>query len=414
MKALVLLIDGAADWPIEALGGRTPLEAAEHPAMDALARSAGLFGLTRTIPDGLPAGSDVANLSVFGFDPTLCYSGRSPLEAASLGVSMAKDDVAYRMNLVTLSKADEPETASLRDYSAGEMTTTEARQLVDALRDALGSEAERVLGVPFGGRGLSLYDGFSYRHICMLHHAKTGAKLTPPHDISGKPVASYWPKGENADILNALSRLSLRVFADHPVNIARRAKGQNTADCAWFWGEGTKPAIPSFYERYGVKGAVVSAVDLIFGIGRAAGMRTIHVEGATGTFESDFAKKAEAAWNAFTENELVYLHMEGPDECGHHGQLREKILCLERIDRLAVSPLLTRLLEQGEPYSVLLMPDHPTPLKVMTHVAEPVPFALYHRGDDERRSARFTEADARATGLSFGDAYRLMPLLLKI
>ena len=387
MKLAVILGDGMADWAVDELGGKTPLEVAHHPYMDLFARD-GEFGLVKTVPDGMKPGSDTANLSVFGYDPLRYYSGRSPLEAASLGIDLADTDVTYRCNLVTLSNEANIADTTMIDYSAGEISTEEARELIEFLDARLSSE------------GVRLYPGFSYRHCLVLNDAETGAELTPPHDFTGKPVAGRLPSGVNADLLMHWMETAFALLQDHPVNQARVAAGKNPANAIWFWGEGRRPALAPFLEKTGLHGAVISAVDLIQGIGRCAGMEVVKVEGATGTYDTNFAGKAAAAVDVLSRGaDYVYLHIEAADECGHHGQVKEKVYSIEQIDRQVIQPVFDYLESCGEDYAILVLPDHPTPLKNRTHSAEPVPYALYRKGDHDGRSVRYTESDAMTTGI---------------
>ena len=416
MKYLVLLGDGMADWPVPALGGRTPLDAAAHPHMDFLARNA-ICGLARTVPEGMPPGSDTANLSVFGYDPEVYYSGRSPLEAVNMGIDLGLKDVTYRANTVTLT-GDTLESAVMADYSAGELPSAESHVLIaDLARELFGQDGGRTQGsaptalARQGSR--ELYPGVSYRHCLVLRDAEDGALLTPPHDISGRPVGDFLPKGRNAELLRGLMERSFAFLRRHPLNLDREKRGLNPANCLWFWGEGRKPALPSFPEKYGIRGGVISAVDLLHGIGRCAGLVSIPVDGViTGNWHTDFAAKARAAAAAFDEMDFVYLHIEAPDECGHHGELREKIWSIEQIDAQVLGPILTALRARDEDFAVLLMPDHPTPMATRTHAPDPVPFALY----DSRRRAhgaeRFTEACCAASGLFVPRACTLMDHLM--
>ncbi len=401
MKYAVVLGDGMADWPVKELGGETPLDVAKHPYMDKLAQG-GLFGLVKTVPDGMKPGSDTANLSVFGYDPRAYYTGRSPLEAMSLGIALDERDVTYRCNLVTLAGSGALEETVMQDYSAGEISTEEAKELVSFLNERLKSD------------GVELYPGFSYRHCFVLRNAEDGAELTPPHDISGQPVKGRLPRGTNGALLMRWMESAFALLKDHPVNAARVAAGKNPANAIWFWGEGRKPALMPFYEKTGLKGAVISAVDLIQGIGRCAGMDVIKVAGATGTFETNFAGKGRAAIDAFSRGiDYVYIHMEAPDECGHHGQLKEKIYSIEQIDEKVLGPVFEYLESSGEDYRILLLPDHPTPLEIKTHCADPVPFALYRKGDAAGRAVRYNERDAKSTGVFQADGYELIDRMRK-
>ena len=396
MKLAVILGDGMADWPVEELGGKTPLDVAKHPFMDQFAQD-GAFGLVKTVPDGMKPGSDTANLSVFGYDPNRYYSGRSPLEAASLGIDLAQTDVTYRCNLVTLSQEGDIADSTMIDYSAGEISTEEARELILFLDQKLGQE------------GIRLYSGFSYRHCLVLKDAETGAELIPPHDFTGKPVSGKLPSGANEALLMRWMKAAYELLKDHPVNLARVAAGKNPANAIWFWGEGRRPALTPFLEKTGLKGAVISAVDLIQGIGRCAEMEVVKVEGATGTFETNFAGKAAAAIDVLSRGaDFVYVHIEAADECGHHGQLKEKIYSIEQIDLQVIKPIYEYLEGCGEDYAILVLPDHPTPLKIRTHSSDPVPFALYRKGDCARKVCRYTESDAKATGLYEPEGFRLV------
>lgn len=402
MKFAVILGDGMADWPVEELGGKTPLEAAHHPMMDQLA-SDGEFGLVKTVPDGMKPGSDTANLSVFGYDPKRYYSGRSPLEAASLGISLSDSDVTYRCNLVTLSDAADIADTTMIDYSAGEISTEEARELILYLDERLASE------------GVRLYPGFSYRHCLVLNRAQTGAELTPPHDFSGKPVEGKLPQGDNAQLLMRWMKEAFLLLKDHPINVSRIAAGKNPANAIWFWGEGRKPALTPFLKKTGLKGAVISAVDLIQGIGKCAEMEVVKVEGATGTYETNFSGKAAAAVDVLARGaDYVYVHIEAADECGHHGQLKEKIYSIEQIDAKVLKPIYDYLESTGEDYVILVLPDHPTPLKIRTHSAEPVPFALYRKGDAAGKPLRYTENDAKITGVYVDAGHRLIDRMQRV
>lgn len=401
MKTVVFLGDGMADRPVAELDGMTPLEKARTPHMDMLAQN-GLFGLARTVPEGMPPGSDTANLSVFGYDPRKWYTGRSPLEAVSMGIDLSDTDVTYRCNFVTLSRAESIEDAVMDDYSAGEVSTQEAAELVD------------FLNVRFHTARTHLFPGISYRHCFVHYDAETGAILTPPHDISHRPVRDFLPQGQYAGLLRAMMEYSYEVLRDHPVNQRREAEGKSPANAVWLWGEGRKPSLPSFQELYGLRGAVISAVDLVQGIGLCAGLRTIKVPGATGNYHTDFAAKGTAAVEALRQgDDFVYIHVEAPDECGHRREVNEKVYAIEQIDEKIVGPVLEYLNGCGEEYAVLLMPDHPTPLDLMTHTADPVPFTLYRSGDCGLASRRFTERQAAETGVFVPEAHVLMERLIK-
>ena len=402
MKYVIVLIDGAADYPVPSLGDRTPLEAANTPHMDSLA-ARGVCGIVKTVPDGVSAGSDTANLSVLGYDPTRCYTGRSPLEAVSMGIRLADDDVAMRCNLVTLSDTERYEDAVMADYSSGEITTEESRALIQAVNAELGTDTIR------------LYPGVSYRHCLVLSHAETGTDCTPPHDISGRPIAEYLPKGRYGDLLLDMMKRSREILRNHPVNVSRRARGLNPATSCWFWGEGRRPALDPFAALHGLSGTVISAVDLIKGIGLCAGFESIDVPDVTGTLDTNYEGKAAAAVDALRRGrEFVYIHLEGPDECGHHADPTGKVTALERIDARILAPVLEELERSGEDYTVMVLPDHPTPVSTMTHARDAVPFALYRSGDVPGGYAapRYCETAAAATGLYLPDGPSLMRFFL--
>ena len=401
MKYVVFLGDGMADRPVPQLDGRTPLEAASHPNMDRLA-SDGLYGLARTVPFGMKPGSDVANLSVMGFDPEIYYTGRSPLEAASIGIDFTEEDVTYRCNFVTLSDPENFDAATMDDYCAGEITSEEAAQLVEVINEKFGTDT------------VHLYPGVSYRQCLVLRNAETGVETTQPHDIPGQLVGDKLPTGTNSELMREIMAYAGKTFPKHPVNLARVAAGKHPANMTWFWGEGRKPALKPYEELYGVKGAVISAVDLIQGIGKCADMRVIKVEGATGNYHTDFAAKGRAAIEALeTGCDYVYIHVEAADECGHQYQIKEKVWSIEQIDEKVVAPVMEYLRNCGEDYAVLLMPDHPTPLDIRTHTADPVPFVLYRSTDVHREETiRYTEKNATDTGVFVEQAYRLTDMLL--
>ena len=404
MKYIVILGDGMADRPLAELGGKTPLEAANIPHMDYLAQH-GAVGMAKTIPDGMHPGSDSANLSVLGYVPARYYSGRSPLEAVSMGVELKPDDVALRCNLVTLSGEPNFEDKTMLDYSSSEISTEEAAELIGYLQKNLFDERDA---------DLQLYAGISYRHCLVMNHAQTGTALTPPHDILSQPIRAYLPGGRYGERLLALERRSYALLSGHPVNQARVAKGENPANACWFWGEGTRPALSPFEELYGLKGGVVCAVDLIKGIGLCAGMRVPHVEGATGAKRTDFAAKGRAALELLQDGcDLVYIHIEAPDECGHAADTACKIEAIESIDRLVLGYLMEELNKAGEAYCMLLTPDHPTPIALRTHTADPVPFVLYcSERDSAPSAAAYTEAAAAATGLYLSEGPMLMEKLV--
>ena len=401
-KYIVILGDGMADMPVDALGGKTPLEVARKPHIDALC-SKGESGLVKTVPDGMKPGSDVANLAVMGYPPAQYYSGRSPLEALNMGVDLADDDIAVRCNLVTLSDDEPYERKTMVDYSAGEISNAEAKELIEFIQSKL------------GGHGVDFYNGVSYRHCMVKHHASLGTELTPPHDISDKCIDGHLPSGLYGEEMSAMMKKSFELLKDHPVNLARIAAGKHPANSIWLWGEGTRPALKPFEQTFGLKGAVISAVDLVKGIGVGAKMRIIDVPGATGTYETDFDGKARAAIDALLDkgDDYVYLHMEAPDECGHQGDLEHKILSIELIDDKVVGPICAALNAAAVPFSMLIMPDHPTPLKLKTHTSDPVPFVLYV-SDDEKTGApdKMCEKTAAATGVYYPDSRKLISKFL--
>jgi len=400
MKYVVLLGDGMADSPLPVLSGMTPLEAANKPNMDFLARN-GDMGLVKTIPDGMPPGSDVANLSVFGYEPDLYYTGRSPLEAASMGISMADTDIALRCNLVTLSPEDSYEEKTMVDYSSGEITTKEAHELIKTIAAELNSEF------------FSFYAGVSYRHCLIWKNGEDGVLFTPPHDISGKKIASFLPKGEKSNVFISLMKQSEKILKNHPVNLLRKKNGLNPASSIWLWGQGKKPKLDQFGKKYNLTGSVISAVDLIHGIGILAGLKPVHVEGATGNLHTNYTGKAKAALEELENgSDFVYIHVEAPDECGHQGLVQEKIQSIEKIDSELLSPLLEGLAKWD--YSILLLPDHPTPIPIKTHSREPVPFVIYRNTGCKSSSntLRFTEKDAASTGVFIEHGHTLIDRLL--
>ena len=396
MKYIVLLGDGMSDEKLEELGGKTPLQVAKTPHMDFMARS-GKIGLARTVPNGLPPGSDVANLSVFGYDPVSCYTGRSPLEAASMGVKLGPDDVAFRVNLVNL----QPHGGKLymQDYSAGHISSADGRELIEELQKHLGDDE------------FQFYPGVGYRHLLVWRNGKDRITATPPHDITGKNIVDYLPKGEGAEQLINLMNSSQMLFHNHPQYKRRLAENQHPANSIWLWGQGKSPRIDTFADKFGLSGAVISAVDLIKGIGVYAGLDIINVPGATGYIDTNYRGKAAAALDALVEKDYVYLHVEAPDEASHSGKLEDKIRAIEDFDALVVGPVLEGMKKFGS-YRVLCTPDHPTPVKLMTHTSEPVPFILYSGEESPNESvAGYDEESAAASGLFVEEGYKLMEML---
>ncbi|MBR5452019.1 MAG: cofactor-independent phosphoglycerate mutase [Clostridia bacterium] len=385
MKYLVLLCDGMADRPFDALGGKTPMQLAKKPNMDKLAKSSEL-GICKTVAAGLKPGSDVANLSVMGYDPMECYTGRSPLEAASIGVDMKDTDVMLRTNLVTLSDEENYEDKTMVDYCAGDISTEEAAEIIKSVDEF------------FGGKKFKFYPGVSYRHCLVVDNGTTElGNMTPPHDISGRVVGEYLSKSENAAELVDMMKQSYDFLKNHPVNLKRVAEGKRPANSIWLWGEGRKPALENFYEKFGKKCGVVSAVDLIKGIGILSGMELAEVEGATGYIDTNFSGKKDAALKLFENNDLVYVHIEAPDECGHRGEAENKVKAIELIDELVLGPILEHF--EGKDLRVLIMPDHPTPLEIKTHSSDPVPYLLYDSKNTKKGAETFTEETAAATGI---------------
>ena len=397
MKYIVVLGDGMADYGVDEFGGKTVLDVADKPNMDYMSAH-GELGLVKTVLDGMKPGSDVANLSVMGYDTRKCYSGRSPLEAASIGVKLRDNDVTFRTNLVTLSDDEPYENKTMVDYSAGEISTEEAAQLIDAVEKELHTDM------------LHFYSGVSYRHLLVWEGGSLKVQLTPPHDISDKRITDYLPKGENADRLLEMMKKSERILKNHPVNKKRIAEGKNPATSIWIWGEGSKPQLENFEEKYGLKANVISAVDLIKGIAICAGMKSIDVEGATGNWDTNFDGKAQAAFDALTKDgaDLVYIHMEAPDECGHQGNADKKKLSVELIDQKVVGFLRNRLKKEQIEYKMLILPDHPTPISLKTHVSDPVPYVIYKSDESNASGLSYNEKNAKETGIYIDKGHDLM------
>ncbi|MBR2488922.1 MAG: cofactor-independent phosphoglycerate mutase [Clostridia bacterium] len=402
MKYLVLLCDGMADTPNSALNGKTPMELANKPFMDKLATTAEV-GMCRTVAAGLKPGSDVANLSVMGYDPKICYTGRSPLEAASIGVDLKDTDVALRCNIVTLSDEENYSDKRMVDYCAGDISTEEAHEIIKTVEETLGNEIYKF------------YGGVSYRHCLVVDNGTTDlGNMTPPHDISGKVIGEYLSDSENAAPLIDLMIKSYDILKDHPVNKKRIAEGKNPANSIWLWGEGRKPALENFEEKNCVSACVVSAVDLLKGIGICSGMQTPQVAGSTGYLDTNFEGKTKAGIEAFKNGtDLVYLHFEAPDECGHRGEAENKVKAIEYIDSRSLKLMLEYLDSCGESYRILIMPDHPTPLDTMTHSSEPVPFMIYDSEKAQKGVETFTEATAKSTGIFVEHGPDIMNRLLQ-
>lgn len=407
MKYVLVLCDGMADYPVDSLGGKTPLEAAHTPNMDSLAQTAQI-GLVKTIPDGMTPGSDVANLGALGFDARSCYTGRSPLEALSIGIDMKTDDLAVRTNLVTLSDDEPFEDKIMIDYSAGEISDDEARELMACVKDNLSSD------------GFKFYTGASYRNCLIASHQKAEDDLTPPHDISERRIGEYLPKGPLGKDLTSFIYNSYQLLKDHPVNLRRIARGENPANAIWFWGEGTKPSIPNFEDIYDKKGVMISAVDLLKGIAVGCGMTSIDVEGATGTLDTNFEGKAQAAIDALDDGaDFCFVHIEATDECGHQGDAEGKIKAIEFIDEKIISPIVSHFAENGEDLTMLVMPDHYTPVSLRKHCSDPVPYMLFSTkiakaydsictGKEELFMRTFSEKSAKESGVYYEKPWQLI------
>lgn len=396
MKYLILVPDGAGDEPIESLGGKTPLEAADMPMINEMA-SKGQVGMVKTIPPGVAPGSDAANLSVMGYDPSVYLTGRSPLEAASIGIDMSDTDVAFRVNLITLTGSGAYEDLTITDHSSGDITTEEADQMIQAVNEAFADDRIRF------------YTGVSYRHCMIVHNGSTDYELTPPHDVLTQKVGDHLPKGEDSEFLTNMMKKSYEILKDHPVNQARIARGLNPANTIWIWGQGRKPSLSSFYDKYGIKGTAISAVDLIKGIAICAGLNSVDVEGATGTLHTNFDGKAQAAIREYKDGkDFVYMHLEGPDECSHQGDMEGKLECMNSIDQKVLKPIVRYLRQAGEEFRVLIVPDHRTPLAIRTHSADPVPYVIYDSRYEqpEDKSRQFNEKSA-AAGTYFDSGYAL-------
>jgi len=404
-KYIVLLGDGMADRPLAELDGKTPLMAARTPNMDRIA-SEGVLGLVRTIPEGMPLGSDVANLAVLGYDPGQIYTGRSPIEAAGMGVELGPGDVAYRCNLVTLGKGDprDPDTdlagkldpdLIMVDFAGGHPRVEEANDIMAALSDGL------------GGDGIEFHTGVSYRHLMVWRNGLDDLEVTPPHDLTDKAISEGWPTGDAADRVLDLMNRSVTLLADHPVNARRMAEGKKPINTIWLWGQGLKPGMRDFREVYALEGAMITAVDLLRGLAVSIGFDVIDVPGATGYLDTNFEGKAAAALDALKTVDIVYLHVEAPDEAAHSGSVPDKIQAIEDFDSRVVGPVLDGLKELG-PHRVLLMPDHATPIETKTHSGDPVPFAIYDSDISNGSGGDYDETSAAATGIHIENGHELM------
>lgn len=400
MKYIVIVPDGAADNPIEELGGKTPLQVANTPNMDFLA-SCGIAGSVRNIPKGFPPGSDVANLSILGYDPRVYYTGRAPLEAVSMGLTLSKNDIAYRCNLVTLNFLDKKQIL-MDDYSAGHISSEEAKILIEEIDIKLGSET------------LRFYPGVSYRHIMVWKDGSEDVECTPPHDITGKEISRYLPIGKNASFLKELIFKSSEILKEHPVNKKRISEGKKPANSIWLWGQGRTPDLPNYRDKYNITGALISAVDLTKGLGMLAGFHIINVPGATGWIDTNYDGKASYGLNALERVDFVYIHIEAPDEAGHQGDYKLKIKAIEDIDRIVVGRIIREAKERFKDFKILLLPDHPTPVGLRTHTSEPVPFVIYDgkdRGVDRKRN--FSEDILLSPDIHLEDGFKLMDIFLK-
>jgi len=396
MKYAVLIGDGMADYPIEKLGGRTILQAARTPAMDSIA-ARGRTGLAQTVPDGFPPGSDVANMSIIGYDPAAYYSGRAPLEAASMGVALEADDVAFRCNLITI------ENGMIKDYSAGHISSDEAEILIDTLDYELKTEKVRF------------YPGISYRHLIVAgNNLGAETECTPPHDITGESKDSYLPGGKDGEFFSGLIEASTVVLELHPVNLRRVQEGKNPANSIWVWGQGYAPKFKSFQELYGKKGAIISAVDLLKGIGIYAGLDVIEVPGATGYLDTNYEGKASAAIEVLKTRDLVFVHVEAPDEAGHEGSIDKKLQAVEDFDSRIVGPILKHAEASDEPFTILVLPDHPTPVSIKTHTRDPIPFAVYRTDNaDPDGVETFDEESVKKGSMGLVKASDLIGIIVK-
>ena len=398
MKYVIVLGDGMADRPIEKLGGMTPLEYAKTPQMDALA-AAGEIGMVHTIPEGMSPGSDTANLSVLGYDPKIYYSGRSPLEALSIGVDMKPTDVSLRCNIVTLSEEEEKyEDKKIVDHSSGEISTEEAAILIEAVKKELETDIYK------------LYVGTSYRHLLIWEQGQV-ADLTPPHDVLGQTIGQYLPED---GVLKEMMKKSYQILVNHPINIERKNKGLNPANSCWFWGAGTRPSLSSFQEKTGLQGAMISAVDLLKGIAVGASMKNITVEGANGGLNTNYEGKAQAAVAAMTKEgcDFVYVHLEAPDEMGHQGSVERKVQAIENLDARVIAPIKDGLEQAGTDFRMLVMPDHPTPIALRTHTGDSVPYLLYDSTKIQQNSWKYNEKEAEQSGHSIDKGCEMIDYLI--
>ncbi len=395
MKYVILLGDGMADYPTDKLGGKTPLQCAFTPHLDQIAAE-GTLGLVDTIPEGMQPGSDVATLSVLGYDPAQNYTGRGPLEAASMGINLGPNDIAYRCNLVTIGQTDTPE-AFMEDFTAGHISSREAREIILDISSVLGSDK------------FQFYPGVGYRHLMVWRNATLSPQTTPPHDITGKQISEYLPHGDGAEEINELTKKTSEILFNHPMNIEREQAGKKRANSIWLWGQGRKPQIVPLTKKYNLQGGMISAVDLLKGIGSLAGLKVLNVEGATGYIDTNYEGKTKMALDALKFMDFVFLHLEAPDEMGHEGNVEGKIRAIELFDEKIVGPVLNNIASFGD-YRIIVLSDHPTPVDIRTHVSDPSPFAVLSSVKDENKASKmaFTEENAKKTGILISPGHLLM------
>lgn len=399
MKYLVLIPDGMADEKIESLGNKTPMEVAHKPNMDTLAKCS-YVGMVSNVPAGMVPESDTANMAILSFDPKVYSKGRSPLEAVSMGIEMKDDEVAYRCNVVTLSDDEDYDNKIMLDHSSDEITTAEADELIKTLDKELGNDLRKF------------YTGVSYRHCIIWKNGNDTYNFNRPHDIIGQCIKDYLPKGDDGNVFYELMKKSWDILSNHPVNISRRARGLKAANSIWLWSPGKKPALPSFKDKWGLDATVISAVDLIKGIGLCANMKSVDVDGATGNVHTNYDGKANAAIEAFQNGaDYVYIHVEGPDECGHRAELENKVLSIELIDKKILGPVYEYLKSTNEEFKIMVLPDHPTPIRLRTHTISPVPFFIYSSENSSEGVDCFTEQNAAQTGVYVDKGHNLMEIL---
>ncbi|MFH1128671.1 MAG: cofactor-independent phosphoglycerate mutase [Candidatus Omnitrophota bacterium] len=397
MKYIVIVPDGMADYPIKELGDRTPLEAAKTPNFDFIAKE-GILGQVKTIPEKMTPASDVANISILGYDPAIYYSGRGPLEAANLGVELENGDVAFRCNLITISQD------KLIDYSAGHINSSEASILIKSIDEKLGTNR------------IKFFPGVSYRHLMLVKRGEElhleNLKCKPPHDIIGKKVSKNLPCGDNAEFLINLMRESRKILDNHEINLVRIDLKENPGNMIWLWGQGKKPNMPKFIDKFGLTGSVISAVDLIKGVGKIIGLDVIDVVGATGYYDTNYLNKAKAALKALKKNDFVFIHIEAPDEAGHNGNLREKITAIERCDQIILGTILEAL-KGNKDFRILVLPDHATPIQLKTHVCDKVCFGMFGKGIASKGFLKYSEKEAEKSELYFEKGHELMEYFIK-